>query len=85
MRLSLMKVARAALAGAAYRKSGYLAFFARYGAPQIWISLLNALPRLEEKSQKLRGEFCGIPHLAKNERDMGHPSSWQGEFLKSYF
>jgi len=25
----------------------------------------------------------GIPHLAKNVRDMGHPNSWQGEFLKS--
>jgi hypothetical protein len=21
----------------------------------------------------LRGEVCGIPHLAKNERDVGHP------------
>jgi hypothetical protein len=24
-----------------------------------------------------------IPNLAKNQRDVGHPSSWQGGFLKS--
>jgi hypothetical protein len=41
------------------------------------------MPRLEEQRQKRRVEFCGIPHLAKNVRDMGHPSSWQGEILKS--
>jgi hypothetical protein len=23
---------------------------------------------------KLEGEDCGIPHLAKNERDVGHPA-----------
>jgi hypothetical protein len=24
--------------------------------------------------RKLEGETCGIPHLAKNERDVGHPA-----------
>ena len=37
---------------------------------------------------KLEGEACGIPHLAKNERDMGHPclvcqeKSWSLRFAK---
>ena len=35
----------------------------------------NAFIRAEE----FRGESSGIPHLAKNERDMGHPRSWLGE------
>jgi hypothetical protein len=25
-------------------------------------------------SSRLEGEACGIPHLAKNERDVGHPA-----------
>ena len=28
--------------------------------------------------RQLRGEGCGIPHLAKNERDVGHPASVAG-------
>jgi hypothetical protein len=28
-----------------------------------------------------QGKGCGIPHLAKNERDMGHPSPWVMEGL----
>jgi len=27
-------------------------------------------------------QIRGIPHLAKNERDMGHPSLWAGRILK---
>jgi hypothetical protein len=27
---------------------------------------------------RLEGESCGIPHLAKNERDMGHPAFGDG-------
>ena len=30
---------------------------------------------------QFRGESGGIPHLAKNERDMGHPFPWRGESL----
>jgi hypothetical protein len=31
---------------------------------------LNVLPDLRKKHV----ECCGLPHLAKNERDMGHPT-----------
>ena len=34
---------------------------------------------------RLEGEACGIPHLAKNERDMGHPSMVAGMESKSAF
>jgi hypothetical protein len=27
---------------------------------------------------RLEGETCGIPHLAKNERDVGHPAIGAG-------
>jgi hypothetical protein len=37
-------------------------------------SLPNA-PRVSCRTrQRLEGEACGIPHLAKNERDVGHPA-----------
>ena len=32
---------------------------------------------------KLEGRRGGIPHLAKNERDMGHPNSWQRKALEA--
>src|ERR1700722_16245411 len=41
-------------------------FFARYGIPQRSTCFF---PKVEKKV-KVRG----IPHLAKNERDMGHPT-----------
>jgi hypothetical protein len=28
--------------------------------------------------ERLEGEVCGIPHLAKNERDVGHPAIGSG-------
>jgi hypothetical protein len=28
--------------------------------------------------ERLEGEVCGIPHLAKNERDVGHPAIGAG-------
>jgi hypothetical protein len=28
--------------------------------------------------ERLEGEACGIPHLAKNERDVGHPAMVAG-------
>ncbi len=28
--------------------------------------------------RQLEGEACGIPHLAKNERDVGHPAMAEG-------
>src|SRR5579863_337154 len=34
---------------------------------------LNVFPRRALKS--FRVQHCGIPHLAKNERDVGHPGS----------
>jgi hypothetical protein len=30
-------------------------------------------------NRKLEGKSWGIPHLAKNERDMGHPSLVAGQ------
>jgi hypothetical protein len=32
---------------------------------------------------RLEGQACGIPHLAKNERDMGHPAIVAGIELKA--
>jgi hypothetical protein len=32
-------------------------------------------------AQKLKGERSGIPHLAKNERDVGHPAGVAGTEL----
>jgi hypothetical protein len=32
---------------------------------------------------KFRGESDGIPHLAKNERDVGHPFPWRGGSLRT--
>jgi hypothetical protein len=32
---------------------------------------------------RVEGEACGIPHLAKNERDMGHPATAAGIGPKS--
>ena len=32
---------------------------------------------------RLEGETCGIPHLAKNERDVGHPAFAAGIEFKS--
>jgi hypothetical protein len=29
--------------------------------------------------KRLEGEACGIPHLAKNERDVGHPAVFAGD------
>jgi hypothetical protein len=34
--------------------------------------------RCFETRRRLEGEGCGIPHLAKNERDMGHPEVGAG-------
>jgi len=68
MRLSLMKAAHAAVAGAAYRKSGYLARFSRD------VGYHGSLPEPSLGVIKLEGRRGGIPHLAKNERDMGHPA-----------
>ena len=31
------------------------------------------LPLTFESTSELRVDVCGIPHLAKNERDVGHP------------
>jgi hypothetical protein len=28
--------------------------------------------------REIEGESCGIPHLAKNERDVGHPAWVRG-------
>jgi hypothetical protein len=28
--------------------------------------------------ERLEGKVCGIPHLAKNERDVGHPAVGAG-------
>jgi hypothetical protein len=37
---------------------------------------LNVFPDLRKKHV----EICGIPHLAKNERDMGYPQvPWKGQ------
>jgi hypothetical protein len=33
---------------------------------------------------RLGGEACGIPHLAKNERDVGHPAVAAGMESKTY-
>jgi hypothetical protein len=33
--------------------------------------------------ERLEGETCGIPHLAKNERDVGHPATGAGREPKS--
>ena len=44
-----------------------------------WMLRLKRLMRLKGVSLKFSGrlaesiEICGIPHLAKNERDVGHP------------
>jgi hypothetical protein len=35
--------------------------------------------------QQVEGEACGIPHLAKNERDVGHPAVAAGIEFKSPF
>ena len=32
-------------------------------------------PSICEARYRLEGEACGIPHLAKNERDVGHPAA----------
>jgi hypothetical protein len=76
MRLSSMKAAHAAVAWGSYRKSGYLARFSRdmgyHSRIFVIFKLLDALSFgfiLREREVEVRG----IPHLAKNERDMGHP------------
>ena len=35
-------------------------------------------------AQNLQVEVCGIPHLAKNERDVGHPATAKGTGLIPY-
>ena len=47
-------------------------FFARCGSNECRLELLIGC-------WEFRGESSGIPHLAKNERDVGHPFSWRGE------
>jgi hypothetical protein len=47
------------------RKSGVRS--GEHGAPVLLLRLRGWLPRLQVKDR-------GIPHLAKNERDMGHPA-----------
>jgi hypothetical protein len=47
----------------------YLARFSRD------VGLTNVDLKLLIDCEESRGESGGIPHLAKNERDMGHPAS----------
>jgi len=68
MRLSFMKAAHAAVAGAADRKSGYLARFSRD------VGYHGSFPEPSLAMIKLEGRRGGIRHLAKNELDMGHPA-----------
>ena len=63
-----MKAANAAVAGAADRKSGYLARFSRD------VGYRRASPLALSPQATVQGKTRGIPHLAKNERDMGHPA-----------
>jgi hypothetical protein len=57
-----------------------------YGEPHTW-SLPAArsrksgfAPVLRNKAGRVHtGEQINFPHLAKNERDMGHPQLWLGE------
>jgi hypothetical protein len=35
---------------------------------------LGFTPQRESAHRRFGVEVCGIPHLAKNERDVGHPS-----------
>jgi len=66
MRLSLMKVAHAALDGAAYRKSGYLAFFARCGKYHGYLPL--ALGNFDRFWRLQTVKIRDFPHLAKDAR-----------------
>ena len=58
-----MKAAQVGLAGAAYRKSGYLARFSRD------VGYRRASPLALSPRATVQGKTRGIPHLAKNERD----------------
>ena len=59
MRLSLRESRIRVVASAASRKSG-----------QRWCELGAHI----RGPHQLEGKTCGIPHLAKNERDVGHPA-----------
>jgi hypothetical protein len=68
MRLSLEKGAHAVFAKAACRKFGASrSFFARCGIPQVQTLSVDSEPNA------LGVERSCIPHLAKNERDVGGP------------
>jgi len=41
--------------------------------------------RLRVARSGLEGKACGIPHLAKNERDVGHPAIDAGMEFKGAF
>jgi hypothetical protein len=64
--------------GNIFPQSAREAFPGRTGEPQI--SPLRFAPvkmtkgRVVMARNRLAGEPCGIPHLAKNERDVGHPA-----------
>jgi hypothetical protein len=42
----------------------------------------GSFPLTLDSTDALRVNISGIPHLAKNERDMGHPSSFSRDKLK---
>ena len=64
------------LDGAAYRKFGYLARFSRAVGYRRPIFLTS------DRHNEISGVRPVIPHLAKNERDMGHPGDlWLGQSL----
>jgi hypothetical protein len=42
-------------------------------------------PKAESNLKKSRGQVRGIPYLAKNERDMGHPRYASGKDLRYGF
>jgi hypothetical protein len=59
----------------------YLAFFARCGK---FHGCFPLAPGNFHGSRRLQTvKVCGISHISQRTRDMGHPSSWKGEFLKS--
>jgi hypothetical protein len=59
---------RVDVSAAAYRKSGVSRSFSRD-----WISESSRQER--RVCQELEIQSCDIPHLAQNERDVGHPRS----------
>jgi hypothetical protein len=78
MRLSLQKAAHATLIRASCRKSGHLARFSRD------VGHHRPTPRTARRLQELAVNIGGIPHLAKNERAVGHPLICGGERFKPF-